>query len=282
MRIALVQLAYDDAETLPDRVDRVTGLLRSLGGHDLVVLPELWGAGGFSYRQWSDRAQDVKGPISAALSAAARDAGVFLHGGSLVERPSSGERGIDGHDLWNTSVLYDAQGELLATYRKIHRFGFAGGEPTLMDAGTDLVQVDVPVESRDRSFPGDPDSAGSPPLVAALSTCYDLRFPELYRAQLDRGAEAFVIPAAWPMARIEAWRLLLRARAVENQCFVIGCNTAGTHARTQMGGYSAVVAPTGEVLAEAGDGEQVLSLDIDPDAVRATREAFPVLADRRL
>ncbi|MEO8850566.1 MAG: carbon-nitrogen family hydrolase [Allobranchiibius sp.] len=272
MKIALIQLAYDDAETLAARVDRVTGLVRSTAGHDLAMLPELWGAGGFSYREWRDRAQDVSGPIGQALSAAARDAGVFLHGGSLVERPSSGERGAEGHDLWNTSVVYDANGELVATYRKIHRFGFAGGEPKLMDAGTELVQVDLPT--------GQAQPTAS--LPAGLSTCYDLRFPELYRAQLDRGATAFVIPAAWPMPRVEAWRLLLRARAVENQCFVFGCNTAGTHAGTEMGGHSAVIAPTGEVLVEAGPDEQILSIEIDPDAVAVVRESFPVLADRRL
>lgn len=268
MKVALIQLAYDDAESLEARVTRVTGLVRASAGHDLVVLPELWGAGGFSYREWSTRAQDVAGPLGSALAAAARDARVWLHGGSLVERPSSGERGAEGHDLWNTSVVYNPSGQLVAIYRKIHRFGFAGGEPKLMDAGTQLVQVDIPV--------------GDGSLAAGLSTCYDLRFPELYRAQLDAGATAFLIPAAWPMARVEAWRLLLRARAVEDQCFVFGCNTAGTHARTQMGGYSAVVAPTGEVLAEAGVDEQLLSVDIDPRAVRAAREAFPVLTDRRL
>lgn len=271
MKIAVIQLAYDDAESMEARVSRVVELVRSCADHDLVVLPELWAAGGFSYREWSTRAQDVTGPIGSALAAAARDAGVWLHGGSLVERPSSGERGAEGNDLWNTSVVYDPHGQLVATYRKIHRFGFAGGEPKLMDAGTELVQVDIPAGDTSRVS-----------LSAALSTCYDLRFPELYRAQLDGGATGFVIPAAWPMARIEAWRLLLRARAVEDQCFVFGCNTAGTHAKTEMGGYSAVIAPTGEVLAEAGTDEQVLSVQIDPQAVQTARESFPVLADRRL
>ncbi len=279
MKVALIQLSYDDAESLSERVDRVTRLVRSLAGHDLVMLPELWGAGGFSYREWSERAQDVGSSIGQALSAAARDAGVFLHGGSLVERPSSGERGAEGHDLWNTSVVYDASGQLVATYRKIHRFGFAGGEPKLMDAGTELVQVEIPAGGAHSAATGAAQSAS---FSAGLSTCYDLRFPELYRAQLDRGATAFVLPAAWPMARVEAWRLLLRARAVENQCFVIGCNTAGTHAGTQMGGRSAVIAPTGEVLAEAGEDEQILSVDIDLRAVQAARESFPVLTDRRL
>ena len=84
------------------------------------------------------------------------------------------------------------------------------------------------------------------------------------------------------MARVEHWRLLLRARALEDQCVVVGCNTAGTHAGTEMGGHSAVVSPTGEVLAEAGAGEEVLSVEVDTSTVAKAREDFPVLADRRL
>ena len=88
--------------------------------------------------------------------------------------------------------------------------------------------------------------------------------------------------AAWPAARVDAWRLLLRARAVEDQCLVIGCNTAGTHAGTEMGGYSAVVSAAGEVLAEAGTGEEILRVDVDPASVAEFREVFPVLRDRRM
>jgi len=264
MRIAAIQLAYDDSESLADRTDRVVGLVRAEAGAELVVLPELWSAGGFSYREWPSRSQDVSGSVVTALADAARDAGVWLHGGSIAEHPASGETGPEGKSLWNTSVLIAPDGTVVATYRKIHRFGFAGGEPKLMEAGADIVVTDI---------------AG---VRAGLSTCYDLRFPELYRAQLDRGATVFVIPAAWPEARVDAWSLLLRARAVEDQCFVIGCNTAGTHADTAMGGHSAVIAPTGEVLAEAGDGQEVLRADIDPAVVDDFREAFPVLRDRRL
>lgn len=264
MRIAAVQLAYDDTESLADRTDRVVSLVRAESSADLVVLPELWSAGGFSYREWPVRSQDVSGSVVSALAGAARDAGVWLHGGSIAEHPESGETGPEGKSLWNTSVLIAPDGSVTATYRKIHRFGFAGGEPKLMEAGEDIVVTDI---------------AG---VSAGLSTCYDLRFPELYRAQVDRGAKVFVIPAAWPEARVDAWSLLLRARAIEDQCFVIGCNTAGTHARTTMGGHSAVIAPTGEVLAEAGGDQEVLRIDIDPAAVDDFREAFPVLRDRRL
>ncbi|NYG06802.1 putative amidohydrolase [Phycicoccus badiiscoriae] len=266
MRIAVVQVAYGDDEPMSERIPRVADLVRAQAGHDLVVLPELWAPGGFSYREWADRAQPVDGPIGAAMSAAARDAQVMLHAGSIVERPTSGEVGSDGRGLWNTSLVYAADGSLVATYRKIHRFGFGSGEPALMDAGEDIVLVDLP------------GGAGR----AGLSTCYDLRFPELYRRQLDAGAMAFIVPAAWPAARVRHWTLLSHARAIENQCVVIACNTAGTHAGTTMGGHSQVISATGEALAMAGSGEEVLSVDVDLAAVGTWREEFPVLQDRRL
>ena len=266
MRVAVVQVAYGDEEPMEDRVSRVADLVRAQAGHDLVVLPELWAPGGFAYRDWESRAQPVDGSIGAAMSAAARDAGVMLHAGSIVERPSSGEVGVDGHGLWNTSLVYGPDGGLLAAYRKIHRFGFGAGEPKLMDPGEDIVLVDLP---------GGVGKAG-------LSTCYDLRFPELYRRQLDAGATVFIVPAAWPAARVRHWTLLAHARAVEDQCVVIACNTAGTHAGTAMGGHSQVVSASGEALAMAGTGEEVLSVDIDLDAVATWREQFPVLQDRRL
>ena len=92
----------------------------------------------------------------------------------------------------------------------------------------------------------------------------------------------FVVPAAWPAARVQHWTLLAHARAIEDQCVVIACNTAGTHAGTEMGGHSQVISPTGEALAMAGTREEVLSVDVDLAAVTTWREKFPVLQDRRL
>ncbi|GAA1245062.1 carbon-nitrogen family hydrolase [Oryzihumus leptocrescens] len=270
MRIAVIQLAYGDEESVEQRTERVAALVRTQAGHDLVVLPELWSAGGFDYPAWEQRAQAVDGPVAQAMATAARDAGVMLHAGSIVERPADGQRGPEGKDLWNTSLVFDRDGDLVAAYRKIHRFGFGAGEPKLMEAGDRLALVDVP------------DSAGGPAARAALSTCYDLRFPELYRAQVDAGATMFVIPAAWPMARVRHWTLLAHARAIEDQCVVVACNTAGTHAGHEMGGHSQVVLPTGDVLAVAGSGEQVLSVEVDMTVVDDYRESFPVLRDRRL
>lgn len=273
MKIAVIQLAYGDGDTesIDERVARVADLVRTHGaGHDLVLLPELWTAGCFAIDDWADRALAIPdGGIPEALEPLAevtREIGAVLHTGSVVER--SEEAGPEGRHLWNTSIVLGPDGAPEATYRKIHRFGFGNGEPRHMEAGTDLVVVDLP--------------APADALTVGLSTCYDLRFPELYRAQLDLGAEMFVIPAAWPMPRVEAWRLLNRARAVENQCFVVACNTAGTHAGQEMGGRSAVIDPWGTVLAEAGTEQEVLSVEIDPGVVPTARERFPVLADRRL
>lgn len=274
MRVHVVQVAYGDDEPAADRVARVADLVRAQRGADLVVLPELWAPGGFSYRDWDTRAEAVDGPTVRAVAAAAAEIGAVVHVGSIVERAPDGappeERGPTGRGLWNTSVLLGPDGEVLATYRKIHRFGFGEGEPALMEAGDRIVTAALPAPAA---------AAG---VVAGLATCYDLRFPEQFRLLLDAGAEVVLVPAAWPAPRVEHWRLLGRARAVENQVFVVQCNTGGTHAGVEMGGHSQIVSPTGEVLAEAGGGEEVLAVDLDPAEVAAWRQRFPVLADRRL
>ncbi|SOC56837.1 carbon-nitrogen family hydrolase [Ornithinimicrobium cerasi] len=272
MRVAVLQLAYGEGaeEPVAERADRVAELVRTSGaGHDLVVLPELWSAGGFAVRDWEERSQSLTfslPPALAPVAQAAQEIGAVVHAGSVVER--TGEPGPDGRHLWNTSVVLGPDGKVVATYRKVHRFGFGGGEPRLMEAGTELVVVDLP--------------APADALPAGLSTCYDLRFPELYRGLVELGAQLFLVPAAWPAPRVEAWRLLLRARAIEDQCFVVACNTAGTHAGLRMGGRSAVIDPWGRVLAEAGTEQEVLSVEIDPGLVATARTDFPVLADRRL
>src|SRR5215210_5499897 len=253
LRVHLIQLAYGDDESPAERRERVAGLVRAQAGADLVVLPELWPQGGFAYDRWEEQAEPTAGPSLQAISAAAADLGAMVHMGSFVERDDTGR-------MFNTSVLLGPDGGVLAAYRKIHLFGFGEGEPKLMTPGSEIVVHDG----------------------LGIATCYDLRFPEMFRGLLDRGALALVMASAWPEKRIAHWRLLAQARAVENQMFVVACNTAGTHAGVRMGGNSMVVDPWGVVLAEAGDDEDVLMVDIDLSSVPATRSSFPVLADRRL
>jgi len=273
MRVHVLQVAYGDTEPMSERVERVAAMVREQRGADLVVLPELWAHGGFDYRHWAERAEPVDGPVMDAMSKAARDAGVVLHAGSIVETlprdaAPGADRGPQGRGLWNTSVLLGPGGDRLAVYRKIHRFGFGAGEPLLLEAGEDVVALSLPL--------------GGTEVTTGLATCYDLRFPELFRRLVDVGARLVLMPAAWPVARVEAWSLLGRARAIEDQIVLVQCNTAGTHAGVTMGGRSQVVDATGAVLAQAGDGEEVLAVDVDLAAVDDWRERFPVLADRRL
>ena len=115
-----------------------------------------------------------------------------------------------------------------------------------------------------------------------MTTCYDVRFPELYRLFVDQGAEIVVIPTGWPAARLEHWQILTRARAIENQVFLIGCNQVGTQEGVQLAGHSVVIDPWGRVLAEGGVNEEIITVDIDPALVAKTRAEFPVLRDRRL
>ncbi|MFJ9345243.1 carbon-nitrogen family hydrolase [Streptomyces sp. NPDC101237] len=257
MRASLIQIDVNENESVEARRRRVSALVRDQAGADLVVLPELWTTGAFAYERFAVEAEPLEGPTFEAMAKAASDAGVWLHAGSIPERDPEGP-------LYNTALVFSPSGEIAAAYRKIHRFGFDKGEAVLMGAGQDLVTVRLPETT------------------LGVTTCYDLRFPELFRALVDAGAETMVVSAGWPERRRAHWTLLARARAVENQAFVLACGTAGTHAGVPQAGHSIVVDPWGEVLAEAGAGEQVLTVDLDPARVAATREQFPALKDRLL
>ncbi|WP_309096792.1 carbon-nitrogen family hydrolase [Streptomyces sp.] len=257
MRASVIQIAVDEGESVESRRRRAAAMVREQAGSDLVVLPELWTTGAFAYDAFGTEAEPLEGPTHEAMAKAASDAGVWLHAGSIPERDPDGP-------LYNTSLVFSPSGDLAAAYRKIHRFGFDKGEAVLMGAGTELVTVRLPATT------------------LGLATCYDLRFPELFRGLVDAGAETLVVSAGWPERRRSHWSLLARARAVENQSFVLACATAGTHAGVPQSGHSIVVDPWGEVLAEAGADEEVLTVEFDPAKVATTREQFPALKDRML
>jgi predicted amidohydrolase len=251
VRVALIQTEIDGRVPFAERVAGVVEQVARVEA-DLVLLPELWATGYFAFDDYAATAEPLDGPTVAALSAAAKRAGVTLHGGSIVER--------DGDAIHNTSLLFGPDGTLLHTYRKVHLFGYGSREQELLTPGT--------------------ATAGTGEY--ALSTCYDLRFPELFRAQVDAGSTVFLVAAAWPLARLAHWQLLLRSRALENQSYLLACNAAGHQGPVALAGRSAVVDPWGEVVAEAGAGAEVLLADIDPDLPARARAEFPALADRRL
>ncbi|MEW2066568.1 carbon-nitrogen family hydrolase [Streptomyces sp. NPDC007346] len=257
MRASLIQIAVDPDESVAARRERAASLVVAQRGSDLVVLPELWPVGAFAHTAFEQEAEPLQGPTHDAMAKAAAEAGVWLHAGSFVERAPDGT-------LYNTTLVFTPDGERSAVYRKIHRFGFDKGEAVMMGAGEELVTVSLPQTT------------------LGLATCYDLRFPEQFRGLVDAGAETLVVAAGWPERRRAHWTLLAQARAVENQAYVLAVGTAGTHADTPQAGHSIVVDPWGEVLAEAGADEEVLTVAFDPAKVGTVREQFPALKDRRL
>jgi predicted amidohydrolase len=228
-------------------------------GADLVVLPELWAPGYFAFDRYDERAEPLDGPTAAAASAWAREIGAYVQLGSLLERTPDGR-------LHNTALLVDPDGRVVHVYRKIHVFGYRSREAQLLTPGRDVGVTPTPFGR------------------LAVTTCYDLRFPELWRALVDAGAEIVLTPAAWPAARREHWRLFTTCRAVEEQIIVVACNGVGEQdGGTSLAGCSRVVDPWGSVLAEAGaDDEGVTKAAFEPGVVAKTRAEFGVLDDRRL
>jgi predicted amidohydrolase len=259
VEIALVQVASPPQEPVTERIERVGALVRSQAhGADLVVLPELWSAGYFAFDEYEARAEPVvNGPTVTAGRTWARELGAHIALGSIVERSEEG--------LHNTAVVLAPDGSVLHSYRKMHVFGYASREAELLRPGRAVGVFDTPWG------------------VTGATTCYDLRFPELYRVLIDQGAQSVIVPAAWPAARLEHWRLFTTVRAVEQQVLLIACNAVGVQdGDVRLAGHSRVVDPWGEVLVEAGDEEQVVTCRVDPQVVDEVRTRFPALSDRRI
>ena len=225
------------------------------GGAQFVVLPELWSTGPFELEETVGATQPFDGEFVATMAAQAAQNGVWLHAGSFLELAPDGR-------TFNTAVLFNDRGELAATYRKRHLFGFDEGEAALIDAGDDIVVVDTPLGR------------------TGLATCYDLRFPENFRLLLDAGAEVVSLASGWPVRRIHHWDVLTQARAVENQMWLLACNTAGVSGEVPQGGHSVVVDPWGRCTWAGGEPE-ILFAEVDTAMAAKTRSEFPVLRDRR-
>ncbi|MBM4108932.1 MAG: carbon-nitrogen family hydrolase [Phycisphaerae bacterium] len=221
---------------------------------DLVVLPEMFDTG-FSFNLGTTADHD--GGTLGFLRQQAKSRGVTIHGGRTVLGPDGRGR--------NRSTVVGPEGDVLAEYDKIHPFtlGIPGSrESDSFSPGEAAVAYDWRT----------PQAT----LRVGCAICYDLRFPEVLRAGLALGAEVFVVPANWPVTRVGHWRTLLRARAIENQAFVLGVNRTGADPTPLVyPGASTAIDPQGEVLAEAGAEECVVSVEIDPGRVRRWRAKFP-------
>jgi len=264
VRAGAIQLnATEDTDRNLATADRLVRQAAALGA-ELVALPEKWTVLGTA-EHMDAGAQPLDGPAITWAKATARELGIDLLAGSIRERIEGQRKGA------NTSVHVGPDGEVKAVYRKIHLFdvevdGAVYAESATEDPGDEIVLAPL---------------AGGVSL--GLSVCYDLRFPELYRILALRGAEVLAVPAAFTLATTrDHWEVLVRARAIENQCFVIAPNQIGRHpGGLRSGGRSLIVDPWGVVLAGAADIETAIVADLDLEALRAVRRRLPSLARRR-
>jgi predicted amidohydrolase len=234
-------------------------------GASLVALPENFAWMGPEAER-EHAAETLEGPTLGSLSALARELGLTLLAGSLLER------GAPGGLLYNTSVLLGPSGEHLGVYRKLHLFDVSLGDgPSYRESSHVAPGTEVVV-------------AGTALGKVGLSICYDLRFPELYRALSALGAEVLTVPAAFTLATgKDHWEVLLRARAIENQCYVVAPAQQGRHSRDrQTWGHAMVIDPWGLVTARCSEGEGVALAPIDLALLHRIRRDLPALSHRRM
>ena len=264
MRAAAIQLnATQDFDRNLETADRLVREAASRGA-ELVALPEKWTVLG-AREDMHAGAQSLDGPAISWARMVAAELGIDLLAGSMFEREPDADKG------WNTSVHVGPDGELRSVYRKIHLFdvevdGAVYAESATEDPGDEIVVSEL---------------AGG--TLLGMSVCFDLRFPELYRILALRGARLLAVPAAFtlPTTR-DHWEVLVRARAIENQCFVIAPNQVGEHpGGLRSGGRSLIVDPWGLVLATAADAEVAIVADLDLRAQERIRSRLPTLARRR-
>jgi predicted amidohydrolase len=262
VKIGLAQLnsGQDKATNLAAATEAIARLAEQ--GAGLVVLPEMFNFHGLD-DAYPEAAETIPGPSTAWARDQARQHSLFLHCGSLAERR--------GDKIYNTSVVFARDGSELARYSKLHLFdvrlpdGLEHLESSTISAGSEVVTCECEG------------------VTLGLAICYDLRFPQLFHALADKGAQVFVLPAAFTVPTgISHWEPLLRARAIENGCYVAACGQWGTYAPgRQCYGHSLVVDPWGTVVAQCREGLGTVLAELDLDYLAGVRQRMPVQRHRR-
>lgn len=253
MRIYGIQLdiVWEDKEANFQKVESLLEQARPEPG-SLVVLPEMFATGfSMNLRLTQERRRRI---TEDRLEKWARQYDVFFVAGVV--------RTVVGGAATNAAVLFDPRGHLVGQFAKLHPFPLVN-EGSFYQPGNEIVTWRIQ------------------DWVVAPFLCYDLRFPEVFRIAMRRGAFFYVVLANWPASRIDHWRILLRARAIENQAYVLGVNRCGEDPNTRYAGGSMLVSPRGEVLAELGEEESVLQAEIRPEEVHQYRQEFPAWQSAR-
>ncbi|RAL20815.1 carbon-nitrogen family hydrolase [Thermoflavimicrobium daqui] len=218
----------------------------------VVVLPEMWKSG-YDFARLQEHVESIDGPTRSFLSQKAKEHAIWLIGGSYTMEQEG--------QVYNTSLTFNRQGELVNVYSKLHLIGLMN-EDQYLARGREYTTFDLNGH------------------LASVIICYDLRFPELIRTYAVEGASILFVPAEWPVQREEHWLALLRARAIENQMYVVGANMAGQNENDHFNGRSIVFDPWGDVVCEAGTEPTILYAEVDLGLVESVRKAMPVFRDR--
>jgi omega-amidase len=253
MKIAVCQMNIIQGDKEENRKTAESNIDEAVrNGAKVIIFPEMW-TSGYDFDRLNEHTEGLHGPTSQFLSRKAKQHGVYLVGGSLPVQFPDGVK--------NTSITYDPNGKIINIYSKLHLIGLME-EDKYLAHGTEYSTFEI---------------EQSP---AAVIICYDLRFPELIRSYALEDARVLFVPAEWPIQREQHWLALLRARAIENQLYVVGANMAGRNEKDVFNGHSIVYDPWGEIVAEAGSEPAILYAEIDLNVVQSVRERMPVFKDR--
>ena len=254
MKIALVQMDVAHGQPVENKKHVKEMLERALVANpDVIVLPEMWNTG-YALDELDGLADKEGLESQEFLSQFAREHAVAILGGSVaIER--------DGK-FYNTTYVYNKSGDLINIYSKVHLFGLMA-EDQYMSAGAaeSIFELDG--------------------VIAASVICYDIRFPEWVRTQMAQGAKVLFVVAQWPEPRVQQWEILLKARAVENQAFVVAVNRVGDDPDNHYNGHSLAIDPLGNVIADAGENDGITYAELDLTQLATVRGAIPVFVDRR-
>jgi omega-amidase len=256
LNVSLLQM--DIALGEPDRnFQNLAGLLKDAmkakRKPDVIIFPEMWNTG-YALEEIQQLADQDGNRTKQFISEFCKKHQVNIIAGSIAEKK--------GNEIQNTVYVFNRNGELTADYSKIHLFRLMDEEKYLT-SGDKIGKIEVE------------------DVPAGVMICYDIRFPELARTLALDGAKILFVPAEWPHPRLHHWRTLLMARAIENQMFVVACNRVGISGKAEFFGHSMIIDPWGEVIAEGGEQEEIISAALQLSDVDQVRHKIPVFEDRR-
>jgi predicted amidohydrolase len=253
LKISLGQMhiALGDVRKNVNTVEELVTEAAQRGSH-LLLLPELWSTG-YALDQSRELANPLNVGVFAQMATFATQNKISIVGSALEKR---------GLDVTNSAAFFSPAGRMMGVYRKIHLFRLMEEDRWLQRGEAPLI-MDLPWGT------------------TGIAICYDLRFPELFRRYALQGAKIILLPAEWPIDRIDHWRTLLIARAIENQCYIVATNSVGQTGNNTFGGHSMIVDPWGKIVMEVGEQPTLATAEIDLDYVDVIRNRIPVFEDRR-